>query len=51
MRSLGKTGEIFARLLWNALGQARDRVWKVKFSGNAPFSIIDAAALATPGTN
>lgn len=50
-RSLGKVGEIFPRLLWTRLGSARDRVWKVKFSGNAPFSIVDAAADTTPGTN
>ena len=50
-RSLGKTGEIFERLLWNRLGDARDRVWKVKFSGNAPYAIVDAQADSKPGTN
>ena len=50
-RSLGKVGEIFARLLWNRLGSARDRVWKVKFSGNAQFAIVDAQADSKPGNN
>lgn len=50
-RSIGKTGQRFSRLLWTLLGSARDRVWKVKFSGNAPFSIVDGGADSTPGTN
>lgn len=50
-RSIGLTGERFARLLWTMLGSARDRVWKIKFSGNAPFSIVDGAADSVPGEN
>lgn len=41
LRSLGKTGEQFARLVWRRLGMSRDRVWKLRFGGNAPFSIIN----------
>lgn len=51
LRSLGKAGEILARLLWTRLGASRDRVWKIKCSANAPFSIVDAAATSTPGAN
>lgn len=43
LRSIGKTGEHFARLVWSRLGFSRDRVWRVRYSGNAPFSIISAA--------
>lgn len=39
-RSLGEVGEYAPRVLWTRLGQARDRVWRVDFSDNAPFSII-----------
>lgn len=50
LRSIGLVGERFARLVWDgALGMARDRVWKVKFSGNAPFAIVDGGAESTPG--
>lgn len=41
LRSIGKVGERFARVVWRALGRARDRVWKLRFSGNAPFAIHD----------
>lgn len=51
MRPIGKIGEHFARLLWNALGSSRDRVWRIRFSDNAPFSIIDGQADAEPGKN
>ena len=51
MRSIGKTGQRFSRLLWTLLGSARDRVWRIRFSGNAPFSIIDGAANSQPGAN
>jgi hypothetical protein len=49
MRSIGKTGQRFSRLLWTMLGSARDRVWRIKFSGNAPFSIVDGQANSQPG--
>jgi hypothetical protein len=51
IRSLGRVGERFARLLWTRLGASRDRVWRVRFSGNAPFSIVDAGADAEQGTS
>lgn len=51
MRSIGKTGQRFSRLLWTLLGSARDRVWRIKFSGNAPFSIVDGQASSEPGVN
>lgn len=41
-RSLGKVGERFPRLTWRRLGIARNRVWRLRFSDNAPFSIINA---------
>jgi Phage stabilisation protein len=51
MRSLGLTGQRYARLLWTLLGSGRDRVWRIRFSGNAPFSIVDGAADSKPGAN
>lgn len=51
LRSLGQVGQIFARLLWTRNGMSRDRVWKLKCSANAPFSIIDAGASSTQGSN
>lgn len=49
LRSLGKAGEILARLFWTRLGMGRDRVWKLKCSANAPFSIIDAGPTVAAG--
>ena len=40
-RSAGETGEYFSRVKWERLGCARDRVWRVDFTDDAPFSIID----------
>jgi hypothetical protein len=51
LRSLGRVGERFARVLWTRLGMARDRIWKLRFSGNAPFAIVDAGANSDKGTN
>jgi len=39
-RSVGKVGEYLPRLIWQRLGFARDRVWRLDFSDNAPFSIV-----------
>lgn len=50
-KSIGKVGERFARLCWRRTGRSRDRVWKLRFSDNAPFSIIDVQIPATGGTN
>ena len=40
MRSAGSLGNRYQRLVWRRLGIARDRVWKMRFSADAPFSII-----------
>lgn len=42
-RSVGQIGQYFPRLLWQRLGMARDRVWKLEFSDNAPFAIVNGA--------
>ncbi len=42
-QSLGRVGERFPRVVWRRLGQARDRVWKLRFSGDAPFAIVGAS--------
>jgi hypothetical protein len=43
-RTVGALGNYAPRLQWTRLGQARDRVWRVDFSADAPFSIIDGQA-------
>jgi hypothetical protein len=50
-RSIGAIGERFQRVLWTRLGMGRDRLWKLRFSGNAPFSIIDAGSDVEQGNN
>jgi hypothetical protein len=42
-RELGRIGEHSARVRWEGMGRARDRVWDVSFTGDAPFSIISAS--------
>ena len=42
LRSLGAVGERFPRVTWRRLGMARNRVWRLRFSGNAPFDVIGA---------
>lgn len=39
-RSAGAIGDRWQRLVWRKLGRARDRVWRVRFSDDAPFAII-----------
>lgn len=53
VRSVGYVGDTFARLLWsaNVLGSARDRVWRVRFAEDAPFSIVSATAETEVGTD
>jgi hypothetical protein len=41
-RSLGRVGERFQRVSWERLGESRDRVWRIRFSDNAPFAIVNA---------
>lgn len=43
-RGLGKIGEYNRRVRWLRQGQARDRVWQVRMTDDAPFSIIGANA-------
>jgi hypothetical protein len=43
-RSVGKVGEFFTRLFWTRLGHARDRVWRLRYSGNTPWTIVSGEA-------
>ena len=43
-RSVGKVGEYFPRLLWTRLGSARDRVWRLRYSGNTAWTIVSGVA-------
>lgn len=44
LRSLGEIGERLDPPRWRRLGMARDRVWKLRFAGNSPFTIVDGQA-------
>jgi Phage stabilisation protein len=44
LRSIGEIGERLDPPRWRRLGQARDRVWRLRFSGNSPFAIISGEA-------
>lgn len=44
LRSLGEIGERLDPPRWRRLGMARDRVWKLRFTGNSPFTIVDGQA-------
>jgi len=39
-RSAGALGNRYQRLVWRRLGRSRDRVWRVRFSADAPFAIV-----------
>lgn len=43
-RPLGEIGERVDPPRWRRLGMARDRVWRLRYSGNGPFAIMDAQA-------
>jgi len=43
-RSAGRVGEYQARVLWQRLGYGRDRVWRLDYAENTPFSVIEAEA-------
>jgi hypothetical protein len=45
-RSAGVVGNYLSRIIWHSVNgpEARDRIWRVDFSENAPFSIIHAEA-------
>lgn len=49
-RSLGKVGERFQRVSWYRLGRSRDRVWKVRFTGNARFDIVNVVVDSHEGS-
>lgn len=40
--SAGRTGNRFARVRWNRLGQSRDRIFRATFSDPVKFIVIDA---------
>jgi hypothetical protein len=44
-------GERFARLTWRRLGRSRDRIWKVRFTDNARFDIVNVQVDTRNGTN
>ena len=44
LRSAGSLGNRYQRLVWRRLGRARDRVWRVRFSADAPFAIVSGEA-------
>lgn len=43
-RSAGALGNRYQKLTWRRLGMARDRVWKLRFSADAPFAIISGVS-------
>lgn len=43
-RSVGALGNRFQRLVWHRLGRAVDRVWRLRFSADAPFAIVSGVA-------
>jgi hypothetical protein len=43
-RSAGALGNRYQRLVWRRLGRSRDRVWRVRFSADAPFAIVSGEA-------
>jgi hypothetical protein len=49
IRELGRIGEFERRARWLLNGSARDRVWQVRVTDNAPFSIISADVDAKEG--
>jgi len=44
LRSAGSLGNRYQRLVWRRLGRARDRVWRIRFSADAPFAIVSGQA-------
>ncbi len=49
-RSTGKVGQRFARITTRRLGRDRDRVWKLRFSDNARFDIVNVTVESHQGT-
>jgi hypothetical protein len=46
LRSTGQTGQYYSRVCWQNVNgaEARDRIWRIDFTDNAPFSIIAGSA-------
>src|SRR6185369_5272348 len=49
-RSTGKVGERFQRVTWRRLGRSRDLVWKLRFTDNARFDIVNVQVESHQGT-
>jgi hypothetical protein len=49
VQELGRVGEKFAVLIWRMLGRSKHRAWKVRFTGNARFDIVDAQLESAQG--
>lgn len=43
-RSTGKVGEYFPRLCWSLVGMGKDRVWRLRYSGDTAFTIVSGQA-------
>jgi hypothetical protein len=41
LKTMGAIGVHLIRLVWRNLGRFKDRVWKLRCSANAPFTIVD----------
>jgi len=50
-RSLGNVGQYAQPVEWHRLGQARDRVWRIRCTDNARASIINAAVTVSGGAS
>ena len=49
-RSLGAVGQYAQPVEWHRLGQAQDRVWRLRCTDDARASIVGAAVTASPGS-
>ncbi len=47
--STGKVGERIQRVTWRRLGRSRDRVWKLRFTADARFDVVNVQVEARPG--
>ena len=48
-RSLGEVGQYAQPVVWHRLGQARDRVWRIRCTDDARASIVNAAVTVSEG--
>lgn len=51
LRSMGKIGDYLRRVIWNRLGQSRNRVWEISTSEPVPIRILGAWFDAEEGEN